>query len=341
MTRGAHGIPTIVFDEPRLSGPEQFDVFREAGAPLFHTKPRGSLQQFRATVTDFMVNDLILSSTKIGPLTMHGPSRPQDGAGGGWVTLLIARAGRLWGEVGQHSADISAGEVVILDLAHPFVLRTDGVELLWVSLPRTRLPAPQGDGRTPPPPVTSWSTPSEERQEIVATVEHVWSRLPDAPSSSATPLASEIVDAVTEALAPTPFEATPSAMAAAMKRHIDEHLDDPSLGVSALRAAFHCSRSSIYRLFEEEGGVHAYIRELRLQRCYEQLSDPAQLHRSVFQIATEWGFESPSHFHRLFTGMFGQPPSAVAQQARAGHREPRQEELTQTIDRLHDWLDVS
>ncbi|MGB3685372.1 MAG: AraC family transcriptional regulator [Ornithinimicrobium sp.] len=339
MTRGTRGIPRIVFDEPGMPGAEQFEVFQEAGAPLFDTRPRGPLQEFGAAVTDFMVDDLIVSSTRIGALSMRAASRPQDGAGVEWVAMLVARAGRLWGEVGKHSVDISAGGVVILDLAHPFVLRTDGVELRWVSLPRTRLPASCGGEVIPP--VVSWATPSAELQAIVAMVEHVWSRLPDAPSSSAGLLARELVETVSEALAPAPFEAMPSAMAAAMKRHIEEHLDDPNLGVPVLQAAFHCSRSSIYRLFEDEGGVHAYIRELRLQRCYEQLRDSAQPHRPISQIAIEWGFESPSHFHRLFTGMFGQPPSAVARQARAGQPSAREEEVTQTIDRLHQWLHVS
>ncbi|MGB3184993.1 MAG: hypothetical protein WBG36_03225 [Ornithinimicrobium sp.] len=67
-----------------------------------------------------------MSSTRIGALSIHGASGPPASAGVEWVSMLVARVGRLWVEVGRQTVDISAGGVVILDLGHPFVLRTDG-----------------------------------------------------------------------------------------------------------------------------------------------------------------------------------------------------------------------
>jgi len=57
------------------------------------------------------------------------------------------------------------------------------------------------------------------------------------------------------------------------------HLDDLDLGVATLEEAFHCSRASIYRQFEDEGGVAAFVRWERLQRCYVELASSTGLER--------------------------------------------------------------
>ncbi|HKJ10929.1 MAG TPA: helix-turn-helix domain-containing protein [Ornithinimicrobium sp.] len=336
MTGGSHTIASIVFDEPDMPGEEQFEVFRRAGAPIFDTKPRGPVHQFHARVIDFMVDDVIVSTTSTGALTLRRSVEHADEGSTDWVSMLVCRAGRLYGEVGPAAVGIGAGEVLVLDLRQPFDLRTDGSELRWVSVPRRRLEA-VGSGVTTPP-VSIWSNSSHECPALVAMVEHVWAQLPQAALSQGPTLAAALVETLAGALAPAPFEATGAAMTAAMKQYLDDHLEESHLGVADLRRAFHCSRSSIYRLFENEGGVYAFIRERRLQRCYEELTDRLDQPCSISFVATRWGFDNPSHFHRLFTGMFGHSPSSVAQRVRNRSDRRHDDTASRTIDRVHGWL---
>jgi len=99
-----------------------------------------------------------------------------------------------------------------------------------------------------------------------------------------------------------------SATLAAICRHIDRHLDDPTLGVDGLCEQFRCSRATVYRLFQPLGGVREHIQRRRLVGCFKAIVSPAQAHRRIFDIAQDFGFVSPSHFSSLFREYFGMTP---------------------------------
>ena len=93
------------------------------------------------------------------------------------------------------------------------------------------------------------------------------------------------------------------------------HLSEPYLGTAFLCEAFHLSRSAIYRQVRAMTGtsVNRYIRQLRLQRAHELLSQREQA--SVQQIAFEVGFSDPSYFSRSFSQQFGYSPGSVLERA--------------------------
>lgn len=62
------------------------------------------------------------------------------------------------------------------------------------------------------------------------------------------------------------------AKLAAIERYIDRHLHDRQLNRAALARAFGRSRSRLYQLFREHGGVDHYLRERRLGRCFRELA---------------------------------------------------------------------
>jgi AraC-like DNA-binding protein len=74
------------------------------------------------------------------------------------------------------------------------------------------------------------------------------------------------------------------------------------------------SRSVLYRLFRDGGGIAFYIREQRLRRCFADLVSERGRDLQVAKIAWQWGFTDSAHFSRLFRDRFGCSPS----DARAG-----------------------
>ena len=44
----------------------------------------------------------------------------------------------------------------------------------------------------------------------------------------------------------------------ALRQYIADHLDDLALDVDRVRRQFFCSRATLYRLFEGDGGVEAH-----------------------------------------------------------------------------------
>jgi AraC-like DNA-binding protein len=87
------------------------------------------------------------------------------------------------------------------------------------------------------------------------------------------------------------------------------HVRDPSLSVSQIARAVHCSPRQVHRAFGgERETVALYILRRRLEGCRNDLADAAQRDRSVTEIAFSWGFNNAAHFSRVFKREFGRGP---------------------------------
>jgi AraC-like DNA-binding protein len=331
------GLPVLAFDAPSVPRSHHFEVFHDTTAPLFDTAVLGDEGAFRCATVDYLVDDLVVSRLCYDAQTLRRPYPRVRAGESDWVTLQIYARGGLRGHVGEESVlDLTPNRVGILDLTHTFAAWSPSSDVVWVAFPRHRLECAEELATTPQAP--TWARDSIRGRALAATVTDLWRRLDVAHADEAGRLADMITETVNRVLRPGDLTLCDRDLHLAMKDHIAAHLDDLDLGIDSLRATFHCSRSSIYRAFEEEGGVARYIREQRLLRCFEELARPTKLPRRVSHVATRWGFDNPSHFHRLFTQRFGLPPSALngspARPDRAAVHAPA---LDARIQRFHDW----
>ncbi len=93
------------------------------------------------------------------------------------------------------------------------------------------------------------------------------------------------------------------------RRFIRRHVTSP-LSPADICVRFGISRSHLYRLFREDGGVARAIRSARLEAARAALSDPAD-HRRIHHVAEDYGFGSAEEFSRSFRRRFGCRPSDV------------------------------
>ena len=117
-------------------------------------------------------------------------------------------------------------------------------------------------------------------------------------------------DAVREQKSDPPERAYQDLQSARMKAYIESHLADPDLCVSVIARACDLSSRSVHRAFDTDpsGSVSRYIWTRRISQCAAELRDPAQAQRSISDICFAWGFNSTSHFSRVFKDQFGIPP---------------------------------
>ena len=119
------------------------------------------------------------------------------------------------------------------------------------------------------------------------------------------------------ALAPTRRalgESLKSREAAALvrcKRYIEHHLASANLSPDAICRQAGISRSVLYRLFAETGGVARYIKNRRLQAARAALSTAAGTKR-ISEIAYSVGFTDLPTFSRSFRQAYGVSPSDIA-----------------------------
>jgi AraC-like DNA-binding protein len=107
-------------------------------------------------------------------------------------------------------------------------------------------------------------------------------------------------------------EAGSRSLARELKRYALAHLGDPALSPQAAARANYISVRQVHRLFAREGtSFGAWVREERLRRCRDDLTDHHLSHRTVAEIATSWGFRSPAHFTRAFQARYGITPASL------------------------------
>ncbi len=88
------------------------------------------------------------------------------------------------------------------------------------------------------------------------------------------------------------------------RQQIEAMLESPALTIANLQRQLGISRSGLHRLFEEEGGVQAYIRARRLEAVRRALADP-NVAESIQLVAERFGFSDASHLSRLFRTRYG------------------------------------
>jgi acetamidase/formamidase/AraC-like DNA-binding protein len=133
--------------------------------------------------------------------------------------------------------------------------------------------------------------------------------------------------------------ATQAAILHRLCQTIERKLGDPDLTPARVAELEGISERYMQKLFEGSGSSFThYLRERRLQRTSAELSNPAEAHHSISEIAYRNGFNDSAHFSRAFRHRFGLSPREFRQQeierttvssAAAGQRGWPQQALAQ------------
>ena len=102
-----------------------------------------------------------------------------------------------------------------------------------------------------------------------------------------------------------------------VRQAVRRHLRTPTLKAKTLARLVGMSRSSLYRLFEDTGGVARHIQRERLLEAHAVLTNPANS-QSISAIAEDLCFADASSFSRCFKREFGHSPSEARSAALAG-----------------------
>jgi AraC-like DNA-binding protein len=91
--------------------------------------------------------------------------------------------------------------------------------------------------------------------------------------------------------------------------YIEAHLHDPDLTPTRIAAACKMTPRYLHHLSsDQDETVARYILRRRLEACSRALVSDAQRGRTVTAIAFDYGFNSPTHFGRVFRAKYGLTP---------------------------------
>jgi AraC-like DNA-binding protein len=131
-----------------------------------------------------------------------------------------------------------------------------------------------------------------------------------------------VLDLIAAAYSVTPHaKYEPSSLATAHRTrilsYIENHLRDPELDPTRIAQACRITPRYLHHLFAQESEtVTQYVQRRRLEECARALVAAPVRSRLVTEIAFDYGFNSLTHFGRVFRNHFGITPSEYRRAAR-------------------------
>ena len=297
-------LPSIALDT-RTAPPA--DGFRAWAAcmPEYKIAHEGPIEDFSATVHATLVGALAVTSGRVTPVRFARTRALASADGADGVNIMLLLEGALSGEVAERPLTAGPGSIVVIDLAHPFLVKTTGVSFVILSVPRAALAEHGGTA----PELYGQARNAAAARLLGDTILALQRSLPGMTRADAPAVvratAAMIVSCLARPRAPGPAPALRGLQFAA-RRLIDAKLDE-DLAPAAICRVMRCSRSVLYRAFAPLGGVAVYVRDRRLDAAYVALSGDRTTR--VAEIARRFRFSDPTAFTKAFSRRFGQSPS--------------------------------
>ena len=337
-------IPVARFSSKKIPLEHQFAVWKQTTSPLFDVIPMKNTRSFSYSVTSYLVEQLTFTHAAFDKMQVTRTSQHLSSHGSDGITLQYYCAGQIQGTLASgEQLRMASDRVSIQDFAHPYSGIGETQDQLTVLIPRHAIATHDQIYKNYP--MFSWSVNSPLGRMLTQAWLMIWQNLPNTSQTDAPAIAQRFIGLLNGLLSTKGNIATRAqvelATVDAMKAYLRDNLHLSDIGVDRLCKVFHCSRATVYRLFKAEGGIHAYVREQRLARCYQELRQlPPSSRKTISEIAGRWGFADAASFSRLFRKQYGMSPSDV------GTDEPKTVDLVidkqasywSDSDRLRQWL---
>lgn len=215
----------------------------------------------------------------------------------------------------RRSAHQSGPGILALDTSQPATMHRCASQVRALFLPRavveSVLPQAQAlHGR-----VLEFGALSSADSALASAVPHALARLRRLDAMSAADARQSLVDcgqliaaafARRYRLGGDTETAEKAASFARARRYIEAHLYDPDLTPDSVLRASGLPRATLYRLFQHEGGLYAYIRNCRLRAAASELLRFPD--KPIVEIAYLCGFGSAPDFARAFRRAYDMAP---------------------------------
>ncbi len=315
--KGENRLPIIHFTSQDLSADENYAAWRQATDTLFDIDclSAGHPVRFQADLTSYSMGSILLGHTRSVAQRFSRSTATIARSGIDHIIVQLYMVGGYHGHAGSASIVVQAGDICVLDCAETFATQASDFENLTLVIPRAILEA---------------KLPRlEALHGLVLKTGSTWNRIlsqhllvlfEQAPSmtlrecerianGSIALLAACLQGEIEARDEQTGTSVT--SMVLQIRRHIDEHLSDSTLGADQVAARFALSRATLYRLFEPLGGVADYIRARRLRRAFFALRARELANLRISDIAQRCGFASMATFTRAFKSAYGITPAAL------------------------------
>lgn len=318
MPEQMNALPSLWFNTDDHAPADRLDAMNELGHGLYDYRRAGKGRQADGgkdkgptlRLRAFSLGGVAASSFENSLLATKSTNR-LDPAFNEMMFLRVIWKGRVQAQSGDTQKLLHPGSIHLMHARHtlPRIEEGSGISL--------RL-SYDSVGYDPArhPRIMSFRTDGWIGQTIVAAGRSLFENLPrmtPAKARAIEPLLTALVRALMTSgrLDDEAHASLRAARSAAMKRYVLAHLLDDDLQARRLQSVFHASRATVFRAFEDVGGVARFVRQQRLEAVYRELRAAKPRRGIIRQIAEKYGFPDQCAFYRAFRSSYGLRPSDV------------------------------
>lgn len=275
---------------------------------------------FGANIDLYAVGDSVFTDVRTDAMVLERPvARVSTDARRDFAfhLYLEGETGHVTGMSKKRSAPGSVAGIVALDMNQPFRIERPACRVLTLFVPRPTVDAGISDSDSLHGRIIPFDTPLARvaLDHFVAIHQSLSTFAPD-EGANALKLGGQLLLAAfrqDSSLTGTGRAALQAALLNRVRRFVEANLHQADLTPTHVVQALQLKRATIYRWFEHEGGLGAYIRNRRLREAADELVRFPQL--QITEIAYGLGFKSGSDFTRAFRRAFDISPQDMRARA--------------------------
>lgn len=309
-------VPHSRFDTRGMSPKQALAAWHENIDVMFDTRVHDLGETFGVTMDAFMLGELVLTSVPHVAAQSYDRSSRRIGRDGvDHYLLQFYVKGSVAGRSGKGGMKgTRPGDLWITDLAQPLSSTASQAEAVNLIIPR-RFLSPLLDA----PDVHSMRIIPGEQPLVCLLRNHLLALAAAGPSMT--------VDDARRVVAPTlelaaaalnggahredAARGVEGALLDTICRHVNGALPGADITLERVAGQFGISTRKLSYLFEPFGGFASWVRKRRLALVRAALSDPAQLHKTIEEIAQAHGFSHKANLGRAFRECYGLTPGQV------------------------------
>lgn len=286
--------------------------WRELSAPLFAITPlRSKAMQRQFNARAWGVGPCLFFRSSSGGQLVR---RTLDHVSILGQFIIVSRyvSGRLTGSDDDGPFGVVGGDIVVRDFSRPFdgLQYPSAVEAAIIPYRLLGLTSP------PIPSLRVLAKDNEASLLLRSSLSEVFEQLSLTLGALPTNVLDRLIGTASAALsgsiaAQNARKAARHGQRTAIRRFIEGNLGRLDLSAEFILPQFGVSRATLYRLFEDDGGVRTYIVRRRLFRAVMDLCDRPRRRGTIQDIARRWGFSSAANFNRSIQAAFGGTPGSL------------------------------
>ena len=291
------------------------DLWQSLNAPFCSIAPIGpDADGYEYTATSWLVDTIVFSETNQQGMASQRNAWQVDETGD-QICLYRLIEGQSIGHVSDQPFEQKSGETLLIDYSNTMDVIQSACRVEAAYIPYESLNYDPEFGRA----LTKLDPESAIGRLIDAELTHMFNHLRQGNTSLPSSSIQRFLGCVSFALSPhlslsDVRSQSQQALHRAILAYVEANLQSATLSVDSILANFGTSRASLYRMFDDEGGVRNYITRRRLLRALIEIAQNPKRRGQIHAAAERWGFSSDANFNRTVRRHFGMSPGTLFSQ---------------------------